>query len=347
MRRGLFIFAVLALFLGTSDAALLGKKQLFHSVDRRDTVFAGPEGTLTSQTVTLWVQENRRALGSRLLPLKLLRLPAHAPSGRPPVLIVASVDGDTGNEFLERRWALVEELRGDRDVVVLDPRARGWSAAAPRCRAFYQSGPDRTERSRAQCLAYWRTAGYDPDGYTRDEIADDVAAAATALGGKVVVLADGSSVPSAMLAIARQPKLFKRAAFLSPALEGQAESRSLLLEGLPTMMAANGEGAKIKLPRTEFLSALPWMRGGRLPEVLVITGTTAGDPSERAARRMTRHFKKQRSMLVVRNSGSDPIGRSSSALEMLVRFAQGESVPSQSVAVPPETMAASGFPARP
>ncbi|MCQ8185925.1 alpha/beta fold hydrolase [Parvularcula maris] len=343
MFRAVAILTVLMLVIGTSDAALLGKKEPFHSVDRRDTLYAGPGGSMPTQTITLWVHENRRALSSRLLPLQLLRLPAASPSGRPPVLILASVDGDTGNEFIERRWDLIEALRARNDVVVLDPRARGWSAGAPSCRSFYGAEPGSSKRAADQCLAYWRTAGYDTGGYTRDAIADDISAAVTALGGRVVLLADGSAAPSAMLAVARQPKLFERAALLSPVVEGRAESHTDLLEGLPTMLAANGETARLKLPRADWLPAIPWMGRGRLPDMLVLTGTTPDNPDAKPARRLTRYFKKQRSMVVVRNSGGDPIGRSPSALEMLVRFTEGDHVPSQSVAVAPAALAASEF----
>jgi pimeloyl-ACP methyl ester carboxylesterase len=342
MARTLLCLLVLFLVV-TPGLARVSGAELYHSVDQLETTYESPAGTsVPGHVITLWVHEDRRSTSSRIIPLRLLRLHAATPSGRPPILFVASLGEGTAEDFLNRHWSLIDRLRRKTDVVLIDPRARGWSAGAPPCRSFQKRD---TQAARAHCIAYWEASGYDVDAYSRDAVAGDLIAAATVLGEKVTLLAEGSASPAALLAMAEQERLFERGAVLHPTYEdrvGPVSERGGLAvyEALPTLVRASLRSSDLRV-RGRWTRAIPWVGRPPLPKLLVLTGTDE-KLSAAPARRMSRPFRRRRSVVVVRNSGSDPLRRSPAAQEELVRFLGGAKVPSQTLAVAPPQAAPSG-----
>lgn len=119
------------------------------------------------------VPENRaRPRGPRIT-LALVRLPATAPSARPPVLYLAGGPGQSGIAAaqISDTYDVLQRIRRTADVLLLDQRGTGQSAPRLSCLATGAVAPDVFESSASmqralepglrECLATWRARGAD------------------------------------------------------------------------------------------------------------------------------------------------------------------------------------------
>ena len=136
----------------------------------------------------LFVHENRRAPGGRVIPLRIVVLRATGPDpAADPVFLLAGGPGQAASELIGWRAAASEELRATRDLVFLDQRGTGGSN--PLTCAFYGPPGDPQSyfgqflppaRVRA-CRAHLeRTA--DLSQYTTANAVDDLDEVRAALG---------------------------------------------------------------------------------------------------------------------------------------------------------------------
>ncbi|NNU17694.1 alpha/beta hydrolase [Parvularcula sp. ZS-1/3] len=218
LRRLRVAFLVAAVLLGSAEAQIIRPKPLLEETSRQPAPFETPDGqTLTIDQVTLRVPAIRAKRNSDLLAVRFLRFPAVAPEGYPPLLYLA--DGPA-SELAVRDWSLLGALRQTRDVILIDPRGTGLSDQPPACESSYgfASGAETRRdamvatyrRAFRQCRSYWEAAGVDLKAYSPVEAADDLAAIANILGGRVAVLASGRGTHLALAMQKRHPKKVNR-----------------------------------------------------------------------------------------------------------------------------------------
>lgn len=144
------------------------------------------------------VPENRRAKGSRTIPVKYVRLPATGHKVGPPIVYLSGGPGGSGIEALNYRSQMFMIMRRYGDVIALDQRGTGASNIVPQCRSR-QVVPTTTEtadrefveyhrEALKECLAFWRQNGVDLAGYTTVQNAHDLDALRQHLGAEKIAL---------------------------------------------------------------------------------------------------------------------------------------------------------------
>ena len=142
---------------------------------------------------TLEVPEDRGAPSGRRIPLKISVLPARTPEPAPdPVFAIAGGPGESAVGIAAVFAQLLEDARGERDVVLVDLRGTGGSNRLHCPLAGEDDGPEAyvgdflpVEALRG-CLARLRELGTDPAHYTTTQMVEDLEAVRAALGyGKV------------------------------------------------------------------------------------------------------------------------------------------------------------------
>lgn len=128
--------------------------------------------------------------------LRFVRIAAARPNAGLPIIYLAGGPGSSGIEAGRGdRWALIDALRQEGDVILLDQRGVGLSSAPPPCSTPWRFPNDHAsteasfnaslEAAAAICAAEWRAAGIDLSALNTAENAGDVADLARALGGRV------------------------------------------------------------------------------------------------------------------------------------------------------------------
>jgi len=140
--------------------------------------------SLSVELGTFQTAENRRNPHSRKIDIAFVRLRTTAPHPGNPIVYLAGGPGSSGISDLQGpRGPMFERLRAVADVIVLDQRGTGRSNAIPPCQPADGLDPGNLTESaiiaymRRQfslCLARWRAAGVDPDGYNLLESARDI-----------------------------------------------------------------------------------------------------------------------------------------------------------------------------
>lgn len=144
------------------------------------------------------VPENRAVAGSRMIPIKYVRLVATGGKAGPPIVYLAGGPGGSGIEAINYRYKMFMAMRKHGDVIALDQRGTGDSNGVPECRSSktIPSTTATTDRRFAEyyrdalgeCLAFWRHEGVDLAGYNTVQNARDLDALRRHLGAKRIVL---------------------------------------------------------------------------------------------------------------------------------------------------------------
>lgn len=145
------------------------------------------------------VPENRAHPDGRQLKIHYVRFPATGTHPGAPIVYLSGGPGGSGIETAKHeRFPLFMAMREFGDVIALDQRGAGASAEAPNCISDTVIPTDRrvskTERNTLLrhavefCGTFWRTAGYDPAGYTTIENARDLDALRAHLGASKISL---------------------------------------------------------------------------------------------------------------------------------------------------------------
>jgi len=154
-----------------------------------------PHYAQAAQCGTITVPENRAQPGGRSIDLFVAILPANTLSPAPdPLLILAGGPGQAASTLAPFAQSL-NAIRRTRDIVLIDQRGTGRSAALS-CRAF--TPDDRAEfeldplPKAGDCLAELTARGVDPAQYTTTAWVEDLETARAALGYPRVNLWGGS-----------------------------------------------------------------------------------------------------------------------------------------------------------
>jgi len=154
-----------------------------------------PHYAQAAQCGTITVPENRAQPGGRSIDLFVAILPANTLSPAPdPLLILAGGPGQAASTLAPFAQSL-NAIRRTRDIVLIDQRGTGRSAALS-CKAF--SPDDRAEfeldplPKARDCLAELTARGVDPAQYTTTAWVEDLETAREALGYPRVNLWGGS-----------------------------------------------------------------------------------------------------------------------------------------------------------
>jgi pimeloyl-ACP methyl ester carboxylesterase len=144
------------------------------------------------------VPENRAVAGSRMIPIKYVRLAATGEKAGPPIVYLAGGPGGSGIDAINYRYRMFMAMRKHADVIALDQRGAGDSNVAPECRSgkIIPSTTATTDRRFAEyyrdalreCLAFWRKEGVDLAGYNTVQNAQDLDALRRHIGAKRIVL---------------------------------------------------------------------------------------------------------------------------------------------------------------
>lgn len=144
------------------------------------------------------VPENRKAKGSRMIPITYVRLPATGERTGPPIIYLAGGPGGSGIMAINYRYGMFMALREYGDVIALDQRGTGESNIVPECRSS-QVVPATTRitdrefivyhrDALKECLVFWEKSGADLAGYNTIENALDLDALRRHLGAEKIVL---------------------------------------------------------------------------------------------------------------------------------------------------------------
>lgn len=153
--------------------------------------FKNGDQSVTAYEGAIQVLENRSDPKSRLIPLVYVRFPATGfQTGKrkaSPIVYLAGGPGGSGistARYPGFRFPLFMDLREFGDVIALDQRGTGKSAAAPKCVAnqkmpltdkLYENKVIKLYRKAAkQCADFWRKEGVDVLGYTTVQNAMDI-----------------------------------------------------------------------------------------------------------------------------------------------------------------------------
>lgn len=230
MRFLLALAAIWAFAIPPAQAGILGlfghKKELAVSADRKSITFETNGETIAAEEVTLMVPENRADPDSRTIAVRFVRLPAVEPTGLPPVVYLAGGPGGSATGTAKGgRWPLFDAMRQVTDVILFDQRGTGLSDRPTDCESSIGFGPgtvsDREtvvalyEMAFAECEAFWEAAGVDLHGYNTLESADDLAAVAEHLGGRVSLVGISYGTHLALAAIKTHPDKIDRAVLAS------------------------------------------------------------------------------------------------------------------------------------
>jgi pimeloyl-ACP methyl ester carboxylesterase len=179
-----------ALLLAASPVLAAEQPQVFES--QSGTKVEAFHGTFT-------VPENRADPNSRTIDIHYIRFPATGAKPGAPIVYLAGGPGGSGIDTAKgERLPLFMAMREFGDVIALDQRGTGLSETAPNCVSDMVIPMDKivapADRNRMlrqaaeQCGAFWRSAGFDPAGYTTVESARDIDALRVQLGADKITL---------------------------------------------------------------------------------------------------------------------------------------------------------------
>ncbi|MET0657091.1 MAG: alpha/beta fold hydrolase, partial [Steroidobacteraceae bacterium] len=144
------------------------------------------------------VPENRAVPGSRMIPIKYIRLTATDKKAGPPIVYLAGGPGASGIQALNYRYKLFMAMRKHGDVIALDQRGTGESRAIPECqsRQIIPTTTAITDRrfgeyyrdALRECFLFWRHEGVDIAGYNTVQSAQDLDELRRHLGAQKLVL---------------------------------------------------------------------------------------------------------------------------------------------------------------
>lgn len=230
MKRRLWLSVVVMMLGSIAPGAFAQAHRAGDIVVTAGTVRAADGTTVPYEIGTLYVPENRRAPGSRLIGVGFARIRARVPTGAPPVFwlpggpglaVLDAFDGRT--EAARSRLGSWLTYRDTADLVVIEQRGyseRGekltaMSPAWPRDRAFTAQDDVADARMRVSSAI---AAHPDKDlaGYTIDACADDVDDLRRALGYPRISLFGGSFGSQWSFAVMRShPDIVARAVLAS------------------------------------------------------------------------------------------------------------------------------------
>lgn len=144
------------------------------------------------------VPENRGVSGSRMIPIKYVRLATTGEKAGPPIVYLAGGPGGSGIDAINYRYAMFMEMRKHGDVIALDQRGTGESNVVPECQSG-QTVPVTTlitdlkfaeyyRDALGECLASWRQQGVDLAGYNTIQNALDLDDLRRHLGAEKLIL---------------------------------------------------------------------------------------------------------------------------------------------------------------
>ena len=147
----------------------------------------------------LYVRENRRKPGSRLIELNFVRFKSTASNPASPVVYLAGGPGGSGIQAARgSRFPLFMAMREVADVIALDQRGVGLSKPNLNCREGVDYPIEKAASREAlltafrqasrECASRLRGEGTDLDGYNTNESADDLEDLRQAIGAKKISL---------------------------------------------------------------------------------------------------------------------------------------------------------------
>lgn len=189
--KAFLLAATAAMLLGA--CATTGPEHREMGLQIEPYTLAGPGGARSEgEMATLMVPENRSRAGSRMIPLRFVRLRSTAAEpGYPVVYLAGGPGGSAVRNGQGPRFAFFNRLREVGDVILLEQRGAGLSNTIPRCdvraadpervmdRAWFA---DSYRAELARCIAFWRERGVDVAGYNSAESAADLDDLRRALG---------------------------------------------------------------------------------------------------------------------------------------------------------------------
>jgi pimeloyl-ACP methyl ester carboxylesterase len=208
--------------IAVSSSAQAGSQQ--SALTLRPHTFTAADGSTTNAELgTFDVPEHRAAPSSRRIEISFVRFRSTAAVPGPPIVYLAGGPGVSGIATAQgRRYPLFQALRSVADVIVLDQRGTGPSAANLRCPQTLDYPLDRPgareillerfiEKS-AECVRSLRLQGVDISGYNTNENADDLDELRQRLGAPAISLLGTSyGTHLALAAIRRHPSRVHRA----------------------------------------------------------------------------------------------------------------------------------------
>ena len=172
---------------------------------------------------TLEVPEDHGAPSGRRIPLKISVLPARTPAGNAPapdpVFAISGGPGESAIAAAPVFAQLLEEARGERDVVLVDLRGTGDSNRLHCPLAGDEADPEAylgdflpVDALRG-CLTRLRELGTDPALYTTTQMVEDLEAVRAALGyGKVNLYGVSYGSRAALVYLRKHPERVRSAA---------------------------------------------------------------------------------------------------------------------------------------
>ena len=226
--KNFLLAATAAMLLGACTTSREAQEQEM-SLEVEPYTLTGPGGAQAEgEIATLMVPENRARAGSRLIPLRFVRLRSTAADpGHPVVYLAGGPGGSAVRNGQGVRFAFFNRLREVGDVILLEQRGAGLSNTLPRCdvpppepgatldRAYFVRSV-RAELGR--CIAFWRGEGVDVAGYNSAESAADLEDLRVALGADKLNLVGLSYGTHLGMAALKRGARVHRAAFAG--LEG-------------------------------------------------------------------------------------------------------------------------------
>ncbi|BCB90183.1 alpha/beta fold hydrolase [Phytohabitans suffuscus] len=186
----------------------------------RPCTFETGGGSRAADCGTLVVPENRRAAGSRLIALPVVRVRATASPVAEPVFRLEGGPGQSNMDFPEADW-----LDGGRDVVLVGYRGVDGSVRldCPEVAAALRRSADLASTRTAErfagalgdCRRRLSGAGVDLDGYSLPQRVDDLEAAREALGyQRIDLLSQSAGTRTAMIYAWRYPEALRRSVMI-------------------------------------------------------------------------------------------------------------------------------------
>lgn len=151
-------------------------------------------GTIAAEAAYLEVPRHHAAPDGPRMRLRVVRLPATGgPARAAPVIYLAGGPGGSGiGTGRGPRWPVLDQVRREADVLLLDQRGAGASEPPPACpheHRFDDAQPLQHDAAlaalrdvAARCVAYWKQEKVELGAYTTVESAGDIDALRRALG---------------------------------------------------------------------------------------------------------------------------------------------------------------------
>ncbi|MEP7210609.1 MAG: alpha/beta fold hydrolase [Alphaproteobacteria bacterium] len=158
------------------------------------STFTARDGTkVEAELGKFQVPENRKNPASRKITIAFVRFPSTSAHPGNPIVYLAGGPGGSGVGTAQgARFSLFMKLREVADVIALDQRGTNLSNDLPACHPANAPTPDQPairanivsyyRTGIAGCFDWWKKQGFDIDGYTTVQSADDIEDLRRALG---------------------------------------------------------------------------------------------------------------------------------------------------------------------